>query len=140
MNQQQIELVQRSFAKVLPIAEAAAGLFYLRLFELDPALEKLFKGDMKQQGRMLMNMINTAVQGLSRPDQIVPAVQALGRRHAGYGVRNEHYATVGSALLWTLEKGLGEAFDAPTREAWTAAYTMLANVMQQAADEVPMAA
>jgi len=140
MNGTQIALVQQSFAKVLPISEAAAGLFYLRLFQLDPALEKLFKGDMKQQGRMLMNMIQTAVQSLSRLDQIVPAVQALGRRHAGYGVRKEHYSTVGEALLWTLERGLGEEFDAPTREAWTQVYGTLAGVMQQAADEVPMAA
>lgn len=140
MNGTQIALVQQSFSKVLPISEAAAGLFYLRLFQLDPSLEQLFKGDMKQQGRMLMNMIQTAVQSLSRLDQIVPAVQALGRRHAGYGVRKEHYSTVGEALLWTLERGLGKDFDVQTREAWTQVYGTLAGVMQQAADEVPMAA
>ena len=140
MNARQIALVQQSFEKVLPMSEAAAGLFYLRLFQLDPSLEKMFKGDMKQQGRMLMNMIHTAVQALSRLDQIVPAVQALGRRHAGYGVRQEHYGTVGQALLWTLEAGLGKDFDAPTREAWTEVYGMLAGVMQEAANEQPLAA
>lgn len=140
MNQKQIDLVQQSFAKVLPISEAAAGLFYLRLFQLDPSLEGMFKGDMKQQGRMLMSMINTAVKGLSNLGQIVPPVQALGRRHAGYGVRKEHYATVGEALLWTLERGLGAEFTPETREAWTAAYGLLAGVMQQAADEVALAA
>lgn len=140
MNQKQIDLVQQSFAKVLPISEAAAGLFYLRLFQLDPSLEKMFKGDMKQQGRMLMSMLNTAVQGLSNLGQIVPAVQSLGRRHAGYGVSRGHYATVGEALLWTLERGLGADFTADTREAWTEAYGLLAGVMQQAADDLALAA
>jgi hemoglobin-like flavoprotein len=130
---EQVALVRASFAQVLPIADAAAALFYDRLFALDPSLRPLFRGDLRAQGRALMGMLRVAVNGLDRLDQIVPAVQALGRRHAGYGVRDEHYATVGAALLWTLERGLGAAFTPETRAAWAAAYTLLATVMQEAA-------
>src|SRR5215813_9196247 len=101
MNLIQKALVQTSFAQVRPIADAAAALFYNRLFELDPALKPLFNGDMVEQGRKLMAMIGTAVGGLDRLDAIVPAVQALGARHAGYGVTDVHYDTVARALLWT---------------------------------------
>src|SRR5580658_6632272 len=95
-------LVRDSFAKVAPIAPQAAALFYDRLFALDPSLKPLFKGDMTEQGRLLMAMIGTAVANLNRLETIVPAVQELGRRHATYGVQPAHYDTVGSALLWTL--------------------------------------
>jgi hemoglobin-like flavoprotein len=133
MTPNQIEMVQRSWNQVLPIAEAAAQMFYDRLFTLDPSLRSLFRGDMKEQGRKLMTMIGFAVKGLTRLEQLVPGVQALGRRHAGYGVRDEHYATVAAALLWTLEQGLGEAFTAEVRDAWTTAYGLLANTMKDAA-------
>jgi hemoglobin-like flavoprotein len=129
----QIELVQSSFEAVKPIAEIAADLFYTRLFELDPPLRAMFRTDRAEQGRKLMHMIGVAVKGLSRPEQILPAVEELGRRHACYGVRDEHYATVGAALLWTLEKGLGEAFTPDVRAAWTAVYTLLTETMQRAA-------
>lgn len=132
MTPKQIELVQHSWSQVQPIAEAAAQMFYDRLFTLDPSLRSLFRGDMKEQGRKLMAMIAFAVKGLARLEQIVPGVQALGRRHAGYGVKDEHYATVAAALLWTLEQGLGDAFTAEVREAWTAAYVLLANTMKDA--------
>ena len=133
MTPEQIALVRASFAQVLPIADAAAALFYDRLFALDPSLRPLFRGDLAAQGRALMGLLRVAVHGLDRLDQLVPAVQALGRRHAGYGVKDEHYATVASALLWTLEQGLGAAFTPATRAAWAAAYTLLATVMQEAA-------
>jgi hemoglobin-like flavoprotein len=133
MTPEQKRLVQESFSRVLPIKDEAASLFYDRLFVLDPSLRTLFKGDIKRQGALLMAMINTAVTGLNRLDEIVPAVQQLGRRHADYGVRPEHYATVASALLWTLEQGLGEAWTPPVKEAWTACYGLLADVMQKAA-------
>lgn len=132
MTPKEIELVQHSWTRVQPIAEAAAQMFYDRLFTLDPSLRSLFRGDMKEQGRKLMAMIAFAVKGLTRLEQIVPGVQALGRRHAGYGVKDGHYATVAAALLWTLEQGLGEAFTAEVREAWTAAYVLLANTMKDA--------
>src|SRR5215472_7556402 len=135
MTPEQKRLVQESFARVLPIKEQAAALFYDRLFTLDPSLKPLFKGDIKRQGALLMAMIATAVNGLDRLDDIVPAVQQLGRRHAGYGVKREHYGTVATALLWTLEQGLGEAWTAPMKEAWTACYGVLAEVMQKAAAE-----
>lgn len=132
MTPEQVRLVQSSMQKVLPISETAAELFYRRLFELDPALQSLFHGDMKEQGRKLIQMINAAVDGLDQPDTIIPAVQALARRHAAYGVQAPHYATVGAALLWTLEQGLGDSFTPEVRAAWTETYTLLAGVMQQA--------
>lgn len=132
MTPNQISLVQKSF-DIVP-TEIAADLFYARLFELDPSLRPLFKGDMKAQGRKLMDMIAVAVRGLSNLDRIVPAVQDLGVRHAGYGVTPDHYETVGSALLWTLEKGLGEQFTDEVREAWTNAYVLLSSTMIDAAE------
>lgn len=126
-------LVRESFAKVVPIAPAAAAMFYDRLFALDPSLRPLFKGDMNEQGRKLMAMIGTAVANLGRLDTILPAVQDLGRRHAGYGVPKASYDAVAAALLWTLEQGLGADFTLATRAAWTEAYTILAGVMKDAA-------
>jgi hemoglobin-like flavoprotein len=130
MNSEQINLVQSSFKDVRPIAVVAAEIFYSRLFALDPSLRSMFKGDMAHQGRMLMAMLNTAVNGLTNLDATVPVVRQLGIRHARYGVQDEHFATVGRALIWTLEQGLGEKFTADVREAWTAAYALLASVMQ----------
>lgn len=133
MTPQQIALVQSTWQQVVPIRDTAATLFYGRLFDLDPGLKPLFKGDMAEQGRKLMAMIGTAVSGLARLDQIVPAVQDLGRRHVGYGVKNHHYATVGAALLWTLETGLGPAFTPEVKQAWATVYGALAGVMKEAA-------
>jgi hemoglobin-like flavoprotein len=133
MTPDQITLVRSTFAQVVPIKEAAAGLFYGRLFELDPSLMPLFKGDIKEQGQKLMAMIGTAVAGLDRLETIVPAVQALGRRHVGYGVKDEHYDTVATALLWTLEQGLGAAFTPDVKAAWATAYGVLAGTMKGAA-------
>lgn len=137
MTPLQIELVQQSFAVVAPSADEVARLFYGRLFELDPSLRPMFPDELDEQGRKLMKMLAVAVNGLNRLDAIVPAVQALGRRHVGYGVTDDHYTTVATALLWTLENGLGAAFTLETREAWTAAYTVLATTMIDAAHEVP---
>lgn len=133
MNARQKYLVQTSFEKVAPIADTAAALFYGRLFELDPSLRPMFPADLTEQGRKLMHMLTLAVRGLDKLEELVPAVQVLGRRHAGYGVKPEHYVTVATALLWTLEKGLGEAFTPDVKEAWVAVYTVLANTMQAAA-------
>src|SRR3954452_24569678 len=130
MTPEQKLLVQTSFAQVVPIAGTAATLFYDRLFELDPSLRAMFKGDMEEQKRKLMTMLQVAVANLNRLDTLVPAVQNLGARHVGYGVQPHHYATVGAALLWTLEQGLGPAFTPDVRDAWVAVYTLLADVMQ----------
>lgn len=132
MTPEQISSVQRSWQQVRPISDQAAELFYRRLFDSDPSLRSLFKGEMKEQGRKLMNMINVAVNGLSQLDALVPAVQDLGRRHARYGVTDADYTTVGAALLWTLEQGLGPAFTPEVRTAWEAAYGVLASTMRQA--------
>jgi hemoglobin-like flavoprotein len=133
MTSEQKHLVKTTFDKVAPIADAAAAMFYARLFELDPSLKVLFKSDMTEQGRKLMRMIGMAVNGLDRLDDLVPVVQQMGVRHAGYGVRNEHYDTVAVALLWTLERGLGADFTPTAKEAWTAVYGVLASTMKDAA-------
>jgi hemoglobin-like flavoprotein len=135
MTPEQVGLIKESWAQVLPISDKAAELFYGKLFELDPDIKPLFKGDMEEQGKKLMKMINTAVNGLDRLDEIVPAVQQLGARHVAYGVKDEHYDTVGSALLWTLGAGLGDAFTEDTKEAWAAVYGLLADTMKAAAAE-----
>ena len=130
MTPEQIRLVQSSMQKILFISEIAAELFYRRLFELDPTLRPLFRGDMKEQGRKLIQMLHTVVDGLGQLDTILPEVEALARRHVTYGVQPQHYDTVGAALLWTLEQGLGNGYTAEVRAAWTEAYTLLAGVMQ----------
>jgi hemoglobin-like flavoprotein len=140
MTPEQIGLVQSSFAKVVPISDTAAALFYARLFELDPSLQSLFHIDMKEQGRKLMTMLQVAVSNLDRLDTIIPAVKALGARHGRYGVADSSYATVGEALLWTLDKGLGDDFTRDTRDAWVIAYTVLANTMKEASADAPDAA
>ncbi len=136
MTPEQVEMVQSTWAQVTPIAEKAAELFYGKLFELDPELKPLFKGDMKEQGQKLMTMINTAVNSLTDLESVVPAVQDLGRRHVGYGVKAKDYDTVGEALIWTLGAGLGDAFTDEVKEAWVLTYTTLAGVMKDAAEEV----
>lgn len=135
MKLEQITLVQESFAQVLPIADAAADLFYARLFTLDPSLSAMFPGDMAQQKKKLINTLKVAVANLNRLDNLFPALLALGQRHLAYGVTAQHYDTVASALLWTLEQGLGAAFTPEVKAAWVAVYTLLANTMQQAAAE-----
>jgi hemoglobin-like flavoprotein len=132
MTPEKIALVQSTWAKVVPIKETAADLFYGKLFELDPSLRALFKSDIREQGRKLMAMIGTAVGGLNNLGALVPAVKDLGRRHAGYGVKSEDYTTVATALLWTLEKGLGDAFTPQVKDAWTETYMVLAKTMQTA--------
>jgi hemoglobin-like flavoprotein len=133
----QIELIRSSWTKVEPIADTAATLFYDRLFALDPSVRPLFTHtDMDKQRKVLMQTLTVVVKSLDKLEQLVPAVQALGRRHAGYGVRAKDFDTVGAALLWTLETGLGPDFEAATREAWATAYGTLASVMIDAMAEV----
>jgi hemoglobin-like flavoprotein len=137
MTPTQQQLIRDSWQAVEPIQEQAAELFYGRLFELEPPIARLFRRtDMASQRKLLMQTLTVVVKSIDRLDQIVPAVEALGRRHAGYGVRPAHYATVGEALLWTLETGLGPAFTPDVRAAWTEAYTTLATVMIDAAATV----
>lgn len=136
MTPEEIKLVQDSFSKVAPIAPQAAELFYNNLFTADPALKPLFKGDMKEQGAKLMQMITVAVSKLTDLGTLVPALQNLAKRHVGYGVKKEHYDTVGGALLLTLSQGLGDAFTPEVKAAWTSAYTLMATTMIAAAAEV----
>lgn len=123
----------RKWNHVIPIAEQAAALFYERLFELDPAIRPLFKSDMQEQGRKLMAMITTVVNGLAAIEELVPAIRGLGQRHADYGVMDQHYDTVAKALLWTPGQGLGSRFTTDVESAWASAYGILATTMKDAA-------
>lgn len=134
MSPEKIALVQSTWASVLPIADQAADLFYERLFELDGSIKTLFPDDMTEQKKKLMQTLAVCVNGLNALGEIVPAVQALGRRHADYNVKPEHYKTVGAALLWTLEKGLGDKWSADAELAWTEVYGVLSATMKDAAE------
>src|SRR5215471_19142907 len=129
MTSRQIELVQESFQLVTPILDTATTLFYERLFQLDESLRSMFRSPREEQARKLAHVLTVVVKGLSRPEQILPAVEELGRRHNGYGVQPDHYDTVGAALLWTLQTGLGDAFTSEVREAWSSAYQFLSSAM-----------
>jgi hemoglobin-like flavoprotein len=132
LTQEEIATVQGDWANVRPIASKAATLFYDRLFELDPSLRSLFRPDLGEQKKKLVLMLSAAVAGLDDLPKLVPVVEDLGRRHVGYGVVPEQYATVASALLWTLKQGLGAAFDDAHVAAWTKVYGLLAQTMLSA--------
>ncbi len=132
MDAQQIALVQRTFARVEPIAQEVGDLFYTRLFEMDPGIRQLFTGDMKKQALMLMTVIGLAVRGLDRPETIAPSIRALGQRHYRYGVTVPDYNTFGAALIWALEQVLGDDFTPEVKAAWIEAYDVLAGAMKKA--------
>lgn len=135
MTPEKIELVQSSFRKVVPIADAAADIFYDRLFETAPQVRPLFPDDMTEQKKKLMQMLAIAVNGLTKLDEILPAVKELGARHNGYDVTEEHYEFVGAALIYTLGKGLGEEFTPDVQDAWVETYGALSGVMIAAQKE-----
>src|SRR5450631_3573100 len=128
MTSEQIGLIQQSFSKVAPISQQAAALFYGHLFEIAPEVKPLFRGDMDEQGRKLMATLAVVVNGLTKLEAVLPAASALAKEHVSYGVP-EHYAPVGVALLWTLERGLGTEWTPDLAAAWTAAYTVLSAFM-----------
>ena len=133
MTEDQVKLVQETFAKVAPISEQAAVIFYDRLFEVAPGVKAMFPSDMTEQRKKLMGTLAVVVNGLSNLSSVLPAASALAKRHVGYGARPEHYPVVGGALLWTLEKGLGEAWTPDVAAAWTAAYGTLSGYMMSEA-------
>lgn len=134
MTPEQTQIVQATWKQVVPIADTAATLFYDRLFEIDPSTRRLFNAEtLPEQRRKLITMLTTVVNGLAQPEQIIPAAEALARRHVGYGVAPQHYDSVGAALLWTLGEGLGDAWTPSADDAWTAAYALLSGVMRRAA-------
>lgn len=134
MEAQQIELVQETFKLVVPIKDAAAELFYNRLFEIEPSTREMFSDDITEQGKKLIGALATVVGGLTDPDTIIPTVQDLGVAHLGFAVEDWHYDIVGQALIWALEQGLGEAFTDEVKDAWIAAYSLLSSVMIEAAN------
>jgi hemoglobin-like flavoprotein len=138
MTPDQIQLVQNSWAQLKPSRAVAADLFYGRLFELAPDTRPLFRRDIHAQGAMLMDTLDLVVRSLSRLADVLPAAHDLARRHVGYGVQPQHYDSVGTALLWTLEQAMGTAFTPGLRQAWLAAYTLLSGAMKAAAYPVPV--
>ena len=133
MTNEQNHLIRQTFDLVAPMADSMAEVFYRRLFELDPSLRAMFPPVLVEQGRKLMQMLGAAIGMLDRPQQLIPVLESLGKRHAGYGVRDEHYDTVGEALLWTLERGLGPVFTPDVKAAWAALYGVVATTMKNAA-------
>ncbi|MDR3484226.1 MAG: globin family protein [Bradyrhizobium sp.] len=140
MTPDHVKLVQESFAKVAPISETAAVLFYDRLFEIAPKVKAMFPADMTEQRRKLMATLSVVVNGLGNLESVLPAASALAKRHVSYGAKAEHYPVVGAALLWTLEKGLGDGWTPEVAEAWTAAYGTLSGFMISEAYGRPQAA
>lgn len=139
MTPQQIELVRTSFARVQPSADAVAAAFYERLFTLDPSVRVLFKGDMKEQGRKLMQVIGVAVAALDDLGPLIPTVKRLGATHATYGVQSAHYQTVGAALLDAMRAELGPGFTPEAEAAWATVYGAVAGVMQEGATGAALA-
>jgi len=129
MTPDQIKLVQQSFAKVAPISDQAAVIFYDRLFEIAPQVKAMFPADMSEQRKKLMTTLAVVVSGLGNLESVLPAASALARRHVAYGAKAEHYPVVGAALLWTLEKGLGEGWTPAVADAWASAYGTLSGFM-----------
>jgi hemoglobin-like flavoprotein len=141
MTPEQKDILRDTWHSVAPIADQAAQLFYGRLFEIDPATQPLFaRTNMPEQRAKLMEAIGLVIEKLDELELLVPTIEALGRRHAGYGVTDAHYFSVGAALLWTLEQGLGEAWTPEAAEAWSEAYTLLADTMRRAAAQSMAAA
>jgi hemoglobin-like flavoprotein len=140
MTPDQVQLVQHSFSKVAPIADQAAVLFYDRLFEIAPEVKAMFPADLTEQRKKLMATLAVVVNGLGNLESVLPAASALARRHVAYGAKAEHYPVVGAALLWTLEKGLGEGWTPELAHAWMAAYGTLSGFMITEAYGQPQAA
>ena len=134
LKAEQLDLIRQSLLYVHPIAEQIAKSFYARLFEVTPHLQKLFTGDMHRQGAMLMTSLELAVSNLDDPENIMPAIQALGERHVSYGVKAEYYPLARQAYLWALEKHLGEQFTPALKEAWVAAFDALTEAMIRVTD------
>jgi len=129
MTPDQKLIVKETWAAVLPIKDAAADMFYSRLFEQYPEVRPYFKGDMKNQGAKLMAMLNQAVMSLDNIEALIDPLKAAGLAHKGYGVAAQDYDKVGACFLWTLEQGLGEAYTPEVAQAWTVTYQTLASVM-----------
>jgi hemoglobin-like flavoprotein len=140
MTPDQIQIVQSTWQQVLPIRAAAADLFYGRLFELAPDTRPLFKRDIHAQGAMLMSTLDAVVRSLDDLSAVLPTARQLAKRHVAYGVQPQHYDSVGTALIWTLEQGLAAALTPAARDAWLLAYTTLAGAMKAAAYPTDLAA
>ena len=141
MTPEQKTHVKTTWQLVVPIADTAAQLFYGKLFEIDSSTQSMFKStDMPEQRKKLVLALGAVIAGLDNLAPLVPVLENLGKKHVAYGVRDEHYDSVGAALLWTLEQGLQDKWTSQVKDAWIAAYTAVAGVMRDAAKTVPAAA
>jgi hemoglobin-like flavoprotein len=134
MNKEQVQLIRDSLIQVRPLADHIAESFYSHMFEIAPHLQKLFTGNMKTQGAMLMTSLELAVSSLDDMNSILPAVQALGERHSSYGVKKEYYRYAKESFLWALEKHLKDEFTPTVKNAWSEAFDTLIDVMSNAAN------
>lgn len=133
LTRDQIAAIQASFVRVVPIRTMAAEIFYTRLFAIAPHTRPLFQGDLKQQGDKLMTTLGVVVAGLDDLEALLPAARDLAARHVTYGVTPSDYEPVGQALLYTLEKGLGDHWTPELKAAWAAAYATVSEAMVEAA-------
>lgn len=135
MTSHQVYLIRKSFAELARHDHVAALVFYRRLFEIDPSLRPMFKGDIEVQSKKLLDMLAVLIAMLERPLGLELELRAMGSRHAGYGVKNEHYATVGTALFDMLAETLDSKFTLEVRAAWTALYGAVETTMKVGANE-----
>jgi hemoglobin-like flavoprotein len=132
MRDRDIKLVQETFNKVAHVENFAAKILYNRLFELDPKLMPLFPQDMNEMEEKFIKTLGLIVLGLARIYEVTPFLEDLARRHKDYGVKYEDYDTLGDALIYTLQKVLGEEFTPEVKAAWVHAYTIIARIMRNA--------
>lgn len=136
MTAEQVKIIRDTWNSIGPITKVVPKIFYDRLFEIDPSTKPLFtRTRMPSQHKKLMESMELVVENANNLDCMIPALEALGRRHVRYGVEDHHYDSVGVALMWTLERGCGAQFDAEARQAWTSVYQFIAGTMRQAAAE-----
>lgn len=130
MDTEQVELVRSSFARIRPVSEVFSSIFYRKLFEVVPETRRMFTSDLRTQNDLFMEALSFAIASLDRMEEALPTLQPLGARHKNYGATEKHYDGMLFALLWTLEKGLGDAFTPAVRVAWINAYRTITAAMQ----------
>lgn len=137
MTPERRQLVTDSWKQLAPNAALVGQIFYRRLFEIDPKLRPMFTASLlDEQIRKITTMLDLIVHWLDVPERLVPVLKQLGARHGTYGVLDEHYAKVGSALIATLEEGLGDKFTPELRGAWTEAYLLISSLMRRGAAKI----
>ncbi len=133
LTENQIQLIEESFAAVAPRGAALVARFYQRLFQDYPEVKPMFTSDPHVQQKKLLGSLVLVVENLRKPEKLQPALQQLGIRHNDYGTKPEQYQAVGSTLLKTLAEYAGDVWGSELEEAWTVAYTAISEVMIESA-------